>query len=1029
MVLEDARSKLGVTFSLRGSLPVEAELADGYVVYPQAQEGGADILRRPSETGAEDYINFPIRPGSEEVVYDVVLGPTVAGLRVVANVLELVDAHGAPRLRVAPPYVIASDRRRIAAEMSIRGCAIDTDPSAPWNRPPVSPGSRSCALHVGWQNKGVSYPALVDPEWASTAGTSNTYFFIASNLMVALPGGRALIGAGGANANQCELYDAFTGTWASTGTMNTGHQAATLTVVDPGRVPYSPVVLAIGTDPLSSNTSTETYDPTTGKWTATTAIPNNVFGHTASAVANGTEVLVAGGLASQEYWNAAYLYNAAKGTWSQTGSMNYARFRSMAVTLSDGRVMEIGGKGAAESPTTATGFNPGNAKFLATTEIFDPSKGTWTKAASLSGAPGDVSAATLLANGDVLVAGGSGALNWQGISEEYTPTTDSWAAAVPSADLHGRAAHAAITVGDGSGDALLVGGISADPANLFLTYNALYCATTGNSHFFDLLGHLACWNANAKGTWVDVPGLVTPRTNFSSAILDQGQLLIAGGQDKNLNLLTSSEVMSDPALTTGIHYGGGPLLTGTPTVYAIFYGDWTGIPATKTILTDLVQNLSGSIHQTTMQGYYDSQHNYVTGSFKTQIVSVPIPDLHVDIGHAITAMGDPTTLVKNIIDHGLLPNDPTGVYVVLAGDDVVCPLCIFSGFGGYHWTGPYQNGGVQEVAFVPYLGPGPCCELEGTQGVCPPNPPAYCNYTPVGGSPTLECCESADSFTYYLTGPHPAGDRDADNMAVALIHELNEAITDSNNGWNGYGHTYEEADECEQVRIANLAYFAPNGQQADAHIGGYNYWTDFNLAQIESGYALCLPAYKDLLVTSLNPYVSNGLFGSGMGSWSSSSSGVGLTPAIDPNVGLSVANTAPHLQLKGPIKVSGVTVNSGSSDMQLVAGVVPSNATRARIAFWYRESCPAVNPPTIINDITLFVTGNMATTQTSVLVGACAATAGQWQYLEKDLPLTTFAGQSVTIDVLTKAGGPPYFSGSMDLWIDRIQLVVEAPPP
>jgi len=63
------------------------------------------LIHRPKHVGTEDYIVFNRKPDAEQLVYHVDVS-AVAGLRLVANVLEFLDADGAPRLRMSPPFVV-----------------------------------------------------------------------------------------------------------------------------------------------------------------------------------------------------------------------------------------------------------------------------------------------------------------------------------------------------------------------------------------------------------------------------------------------------------------------------------------------------------------------------------------------------------------------------------------------------------------------------------------------------------------------------------------------------------------------------------------------------------------------------------------------------------------------------------------------------------------------------------------------------------------------------------------------------------
>ena len=84
--LADARPKIAA-----------AEGVDGYVVYRGGGPGGVDVVHRPTAEGTEDFVAFEQAPAQEELSYEVALGAGVAGLRLVADTLEV------PRLRMAPP--------------------------------------------------------------------------------------------------------------------------------------------------------------------------------------------------------------------------------------------------------------------------------------------------------------------------------------------------------------------------------------------------------------------------------------------------------------------------------------------------------------------------------------------------------------------------------------------------------------------------------------------------------------------------------------------------------------------------------------------------------------------------------------------------------------------------------------------------------------------------------------------------------------------------------------------------------------
>ena len=81
----------------------------------------------------------------------------------------------------------------------------------------------------------------------------------------------------------------------------------------------------------------------------------------------------------------------ASGNWTPTSSLNTARFLHTATLLQNGKVLVAGGSGFSGISASA--------------ELYDPASGTWTATGSLNTARRSHTA-TLLQNGMVLVAGG-----------------------------------------------------------------------------------------------------------------------------------------------------------------------------------------------------------------------------------------------------------------------------------------------------------------------------------------------------------------------------------------------------------------------------------------------------------------------------------------------------------------------------------------------------------------------------------------------------------------------------------------------
>jgi N-acetylneuraminic acid mutarotase len=149
------------------------------------------------------------------------------------------------------------------------------------------------------------------------------------------------------------------GTWTTTGSLNTPRESHTATLLQNGRV------LVTGGEDTGGTilASAELYDRASGKWTVTGSMATPRVGHTATLLPNG-EVLVAGGYHQGIYTAAAELYNPATGQWSTTGAMTMSRGFHGATLLETGEALVAGGDSTDGSPHD-------------TAELYDPSAGTW----------------------------------------------------------------------------------------------------------------------------------------------------------------------------------------------------------------------------------------------------------------------------------------------------------------------------------------------------------------------------------------------------------------------------------------------------------------------------------------------------------------------------------------------------------------------------------------------------------------------------------------------------------------------------
>jgi hypothetical protein len=303
-----------------------------------------------------------------------------------------------------------------------------------------------------------------------------------------LPNGKVLV-AGGTdttfhNLTSSELYDAASGTWMATGSMNGSGSAATATLLPNGKV------LETVYNGRGVPASAQLYDPATGTWADTGSLAAARYNHTAALLPNG-KVLVTGGYGDTSTLATAELYDPASGTWTTTGSLTTPRVRHIATLLPNGKVLVEGG-----SNDTITS--------LASAELYDPASGTWTATGSLANARNNHTA-TLLPNGKVLVAGGYNSSSLVFASSElYDPASGTWTATGDLLTARGLPTATLLP----NGQVLIVGGFDSSGVS------------TVSAELYD----------PASGTWMATPcGLNGSRGRHTATLLPNDTVLIAAG--------------------------------------------------------------------------------------------------------------------------------------------------------------------------------------------------------------------------------------------------------------------------------------------------------------------------------------------------------------------------------------------------------------------------------------------------------------------------------------------------------------------
>jgi N-acetylneuraminic acid mutarotase len=186
---------------------------------------------------------------------------------------------------------------------------------------------------------GLNSAELYDPAtgtWSIT-GNLNTAGF--GGTATLLPDGKVLVAGGSDNhsfLNRAELYDAAAGTWSITRNLNTARVDHTATLLPNGKVLVAGGFFNDCSSGCSALNSAELYDPATGTWSTTGNLNSAPKSHTATLLPNG-KVLVAADTGSGE------LYDPATGTWSDTGNLNTICYWHTATLLPSGKVLVAAG--------------------------------------------------------------------------------------------------------------------------------------------------------------------------------------------------------------------------------------------------------------------------------------------------------------------------------------------------------------------------------------------------------------------------------------------------------------------------------------------------------------------------------------------------------------------------------------------------------------------------------------------------------------------------------------------------------------
>ncbi len=313
--------------------------------------------------------------------------------------------------------------------------------------------------------------------------------------------GRVLLTGGldatGSSTATAELYNPATGTFQAVGNMpskSVGHAAALL---NDGRV------LVTG----GGNSSSEIYNPSTRTFTAGGGLSSNRSYHTATTLSNG-RVLIAGGAASNSTLASTILYDPATGAFSAGPNMIASRERHTA-TVSNGKVLFAGGR-------TKQGSGYVTVSSL---EVYDPATNSFTAAGAL--AAGRYSHAAIVSGTSLIFAGGSNGTTDLNTAEFFTIAANGSLTPAGTVTMQaGRSALAGALISGGR--VLLTGGQSSG-------------AVLSSTEIFT--------SVFAFGPPMNATVLI-PRANHTATALQDGRVLITGGNGTNGTALNSADLFA-----------------------------------------------------------------------------------------------------------------------------------------------------------------------------------------------------------------------------------------------------------------------------------------------------------------------------------------------------------------------------------------------------------------------------------------------------------------------------------------------------
>ncbi|MGA3322933.1 MAG: kelch repeat-containing protein, partial [Terriglobia bacterium] len=579
-----------------------------------------------------------------------------------------------------------------------------------------------------------------------------------------------------------------------------------------------------------------------------------------------------------------------------TGSLNFARSGHTATLLNNGQVLIAGGYGA--------------AGYFA--ELYNPATGTLTYAGSLN-TPRYSHTATLLPNGMVLIAGGYGPGGALALAEMYNPTTRTFTYTHPMSEA--RYSHTATLLNNGM--VLLSGGV-------LVIEEGIYPIIVPGADLYN----------PATGTFAFTGSLITPRWEHTATLLNNGMVLIAGGVNSSDAELPSAELYNP---TTGNFTTTGSLNTARSGHTATLLNDGMvlmagGEVSSSPYLTSSAELYNPASGTFTPTGSLNTARYFDRATLLTNgmvLMAGGVDDNEGDITPSAELYEPATLTPPNLVSIALSPANPT---VPMGATQRMTA------------TGTFSDSSTQQLASVTWSSSNPAA-VSITDDMS--NPGAA--YSAALGSATVSACAgTVCGLTTVTAGPVA--------LVSIAVTPVNPSITLGNMQQFTATGTYSDGSTQNLTSVASWSSSAPgvatitSGGLATGVALGTSTISATMSGMIGSTTLTVAPVLVSIAVTPANPsiiadntqqFTATGTYGDGStqnltstATWSSSAPSVATISNASSSHGLATAIGGGTTTIEAALgAINGSTTLTVTNPAPVLSGISPTSAALGGTAF------------------------------------------------------------------------------------------------